>query len=183
MDLPDLRDYHRLRQGFGWHLPDRYNIGVDVCDRWARLDPARPAILDWTAAVPRTITYGDLCRQSNRFANLLVRLGIERGDRVALILPQGPDVVSAHIAIYKIGAIALPMAAVFGFDGLAYRLADSGAVACVTDAAGATTLDTVTIAEPPALGRSTAITTCAPAAASRRVASLPVPLLAPVTTT
>lgn len=137
MDLPDLRDYRRLRQGFGWHLPERYNIGVDVCDRWARLDPARPAILDWTGPVPQTITYGDLCRQSNRFANLLLRLGVTRGDRVALILPQGSDVVSAHIAIYKIGAIALPMASVFGFDGLAYRLADSGAVACVTDALGA----------------------------------------------
>ncbi|WP_131194318.1 AMP-binding protein [Lichenihabitans psoromatis] len=136
MDLPDLRDYHRLRQGFGWHLPARYNIGVDVCDRWAALEPDRPAIIDVVRGQISPVSYGALRDRSNRLANLLRRLGIGTGDRVAILLPQGSDVVVAHVATYKIGAIALPLAPVFGPDGLFYRLDNAGAAACVTDAAG-----------------------------------------------
>ncbi len=136
MELPDLRDYHGLRQGFGWQMPARYNIGVDVCDRWARLEPDRPAILDWSGDTLGVVSYGTLRERSNRLANLLVRHGIRPGDRVAILLPQGPEVVAAHVAIYKMGAVALPMAALFGPDGLDYRLRDSGAAACLTDAAG-----------------------------------------------
>lgn len=143
MELPDLRDYERLRQGFGWHLPSRYNIGVDVCDRWAALQPDRPALLDWSGPRPRTITFAALRAQSNRLANLLRRQGIGRGDRVGLVLPQGGAVVVAHVALYKLGAIVLPMAAVFGPEGLAYRLADSGATAVITDAAGAAKLASI----------------------------------------
>ncbi len=44
--LPDIRDYAALVAGFRWRIPERYNIGVDCCDRWAAADPERPAILD-----------------------------------------------------------------------------------------------------------------------------------------
>jgi acetyl-CoA synthetase len=44
--LPDIRDYDALRSAFRWAIPERYNIGVDVCDRWAAIDPERPAIID-----------------------------------------------------------------------------------------------------------------------------------------
>ncbi len=150
MELPDLRDYARLRQGFGWHLPERYNIGVDVCDRWAALDPTRTAILDCTGPRPCPVSFGTLRDQSNRLANLLRRRGVGRGDRVALVLPQSPLVVAAHVALYKLAAIALPIAAVFGPDGLAHRLTDSGAVAVITDAPGIAKLATLDPA-PPAL--------------------------------
>ena len=150
MELPDLRDYNRLRQGFGWHLPARYNIGVDVCDRWAALELTRTAIIDWSADRPRLVTFGDLRDQSNRMANLLRRMGLGRGDRVALVLPQSPLVVVAHVALYKLGAIVLPIASVFGPDGLAYRLTDSGAVAVITDAVGAGKLAMID-PRPPAL--------------------------------
>ena len=136
MELPDLRDYRRLRQGFGWHLPGRYNIGVDVCDRWARLDPDRPAILDYASGSERALSYAALRAWSNRYANVFGRIGLQPGDRVAILLPQRPDVVAAHVALYKFGAIAVPMAAVFGPEGLSYRLRDSGAAAVITDAAG-----------------------------------------------
>ncbi len=136
MDLPDLRDYHRLRQGFGWNLPTRYNIGVDVCDRWARLEPDRTAIIDVSDKGAVRVSYAELRARSNRLANLLRRLGVGQGDRVAILLPQSVEVAVAHVAIYKLGAIALPLASVFGPDGLSYRLSDSGATACVTDVAG-----------------------------------------------
>src|SRR5262249_42466288 len=55
-----------------------------------------------------------------------------RGDRVAILLPQSPEVAAIHVAIYKLGAIALPLAVLFGIDALSYRLQNSGAVALIT---------------------------------------------------
>src|SRR5258708_8348208 len=59
-----------------------------------------------------------------------------RGDRVAILLPQGPDVAVSHIAIYKLAAIALPLAMLFGVDAISYRLRNSGAKALITNAQG-----------------------------------------------
>lgn len=135
--LPDIRDYDRLVAAFRWRIPARYNIGVDVCDRWAAQDSARPAILDVdpaTGAVAVT-TYGALREDSNRLANALRRRGVGRGDRVAIMLPQGRDVAIAHIAIYKLGAIALPIATLFGVDAISYRLNDAGAKALIGNGA------------------------------------------------
>lgn len=150
MDLPDLRDYRRLRQGFGWHLPPRYNIGVDICDRWAALEPARIAVFDVAGSGVTPVSYGELRDSSNRLANLLRRLGVAPGNRVAVLLPQTSAVVVAHVALYKLGAIALPLASVFGPDGLTYRLTDSGATACITDAGGAAKLAALEV-RPPSL--------------------------------
>ncbi len=60
-----------------------------------------------------------------------------RGDRVAVLLPQTREAVVAHVAIYKLGAIAVPLASVFGVDALSYRLIDSGTRVVITHAAGA----------------------------------------------
>ena len=59
-----------------------------------------------------------------------------RGDRVAILLPQMPAVAASHIAIYKLGAIALPLAMLFGLEAISYRLADSGARALITNTQG-----------------------------------------------
>lgn len=137
MHLPDLPCYASLRAAFHWDIPERYNIAVDICDRWAAVDPARTAIIevsrDWQV---RPVSFGWLREQSNRLAHALRARGIERGDRVAILLPQGRHVLTAHLAAYKLGAIAVPLAALFGVDALAYRLGDSGAKAIVTDGAG-----------------------------------------------
>ncbi len=136
---PDTRDFDALSAGFHWTIPARYNIGTDVADRWAAADPDRPAIHevaeDGTVA---TLTFGELRDRSDRLAAALRARGIGVGDRVAVLLQQGIAVPIAHCAIYKLGAIALPLASVFGTEALAFRLADSGARALVTGAAGAT---------------------------------------------
>ena len=76
--------------------------------------------------------------------------GITRGDRVAIFLPQSPDVAAAHVAIYKLGAVALPIAVLFGTDALSYRLQNSGAKALITNAQGAAKLEEIR-GEAPAL--------------------------------
>jgi len=135
--LPEIRDYERLRAAFQWRIPERYNIGVDCCDRWAAVEPDRIAILevqpDWSVT---PVSYGQLRALSNRLANALTRRGVGTGDRIAILLPQGRLVPAVHLAAYKLGAIAVPLAALFGADALSYRLRDSGAKALVTNAAG-----------------------------------------------
>ncbi|KPH80069.1 AMP-binding protein [Bosea vaviloviae] len=135
--LPELRDHQALRRAFRWQIPPRYNIAGDVCDRWAALDPDRTAIVevsrDWQVS---PVSFGHLREASNRLANALRARGVARGDRIAILLPQGRCVLTAHLAAYKLGAIAVPLAALFGVDALAYRLGDCGAGVLITDAAG-----------------------------------------------
>jgi acetyl-CoA synthetase len=129
--------YLALRRAFRWSIPDRYNIGVDIADRWAAVQPDRPAVLTPSPdGAVDVLTYGALADRSNRLANALRSAGLGVGARVAILLPQGPHVPVAHAAIYKLGAIAVPLAALFGVDAIDYRLADSGAEALITDAVG-----------------------------------------------
>ncbi|MDB5602557.1 MAG: acetyl-coenzyme synthetase [Xanthobacteraceae bacterium] len=135
--LPDARDYDALVRDFRWAVPDRYNIGIDVCERWAAREPGRLAILHVRpGGGVDEISYGALSEVSNRLANVLTAHGIGRGDRVAILLPQMPEVVAAHVATYKAGAVALPLALLFGVDALKYRLGNAGAKALITNAQG-----------------------------------------------
>ena len=125
--------YEAVRDGFSWDLPERFNIGVDICDNWADREPERLALIhkrdDGTI---ERYSYRDLKNASNQLANVLANRGIGPGDRVALLLPQTPLTAIAHIAIYKLGAVVLPLAVLFGVDGLKYRLGNSGAKAVIT---------------------------------------------------
>jgi acetyl-CoA synthetase len=142
--LPIARDYDALYRQFRWEIPARYNIGVSCCDRWAAQEPDRLAVLhvrpDGRIDV---VTYGWLRETSNRLANVLRANGIMRADRVAIMLPQAPEVAAAHIAIYKLAAVALPIAMLFGRDALSYRLQNSGAKALITNAQGMAKLEDV----------------------------------------
>lgn len=142
--LPEARDYGALFSQFRWDIPARYNIGVACCDRWAVQDASRLAIVHVKPdGSSDYITFGWLREMSNRLANVLRASGVRRGDRVALMLPQAPEVAAAHIAIYKLGAVALPIAILFGPDALSYRLQNSGARAFITNAQGMAKLDEV----------------------------------------
>ena len=142
--LPHAREYAALYRSFRWQIPARYNIGVDVCDRWAEVDAARTAIFNVQAdGKVEEVNYRGLREASNRLANALAARGIGRGDRVAILLPQGPAVAVSHIAIYKLGAIALPLAMLFGVEAISYRLRDSGARALITCAQGLSKLAVV----------------------------------------
>ncbi|MBI1775204.1 MAG: acyl-CoA synthetase [Proteobacteria bacterium] len=130
-------DYTSVYDGFHWRIPERYNIAVDVCDRHALVDPSRLALIYEDAdGSSQRYSFGDMTRSSNRLANALRALGIGRGDRVAILLPQCPETAIAHLAIYKLGAIALPLFMLFGPEALEFRLADSGAKAIIVGAAG-----------------------------------------------
>lgn len=129
--------YDDLLRQFRWQIPERYNIAVEVCDAWAVRDPDRLALIHLDEdGVETRWSYGQLAALSNRLANALAAKGVVRGDRVALLLPQSPQTLVAHLALYKLGAIVVPLANLFGVDALQYRLENSGASAAITDAAG-----------------------------------------------
>ena len=135
--LDRRESYDQLYREFRWPLPARFNIGVAVCDRWAASEPDRIALMHYRAeGEPETLSYGELARRSNAFAAALSKLGVGRGDRVALLLPQCFETVIAHVAIYKLGAIAVPLALLFGVEALEYRLQTAGVKALVTTEAG-----------------------------------------------
>jgi acetyl-CoA synthetase len=131
------RSYEELQRDFAWAIPEYYNIGVDVCDKWAKLDPDKTALIcvDENMASAEW-SFGALRERSNQMANLLRDRGIVPGDRVAILLPQVPETAVAHIAVYKLGAIALPLFTLFGPESLLHRLRDSGARAIVASGAG-----------------------------------------------
>ena len=126
--------YDAVYNGFQWQLPERFNIGVDVCDKWAG-DRGRVALIHVDENdVEQSVTFDELKKQSNRLANTLRANGIGRGDRIGILLPQCPETLITHIAAYKLGAIAVPLLTLFRSMALEFRLKDSGAVCVVTDA-------------------------------------------------
>jgi acetyl-CoA synthetase len=137
MILEPAVDYETLLRTFQWRIPERFNIAAACCDAWAAREPGRPAIIDATGGGYVVTTFGQLRDRADRLANALAARGVEHGDRIAVLLPQSADVVVSHFAAYKLGAIALPLAALFGVDALEYRLTDSGSRAIITDEAGA----------------------------------------------
>ncbi len=124
--------YSQLRESFAWDLPPNFNIGLACADR----HPADALALIEIAAdgSRRESTFGDLTIASNRLANALRGIGCEFGDRVAIVLPQGAATGIAHLAAYKLGAVALPLSGLFGPDALRHRLGNSACRFLITDA-------------------------------------------------
>ena len=140
--LPVVESYERAVDEFRWPIPDRYNIGVDVCDKWAALEPERVALIEERRdGSVEELTFAQLRDVSNQTANCLRAHGLSEGDRVAVLLAQSIHTAAVHIAVYKAGAVAVPLFALFGPDALEYRLRDSGARILVTDAEGARKLE------------------------------------------
>ncbi len=127
-------DWEAMRKAFRWPELAHFNIAEVACERWARSQPGKRALryLRPDGEV-RDYSYIQLSRASSRFANALKAHGIQRGDRVAVLLPQTPETILTHLAAYKIGAILVPLFTLFGEDGLRFRFSHSGAKAVITD--------------------------------------------------
>ncbi len=127
--------YEDVYNAFRWQIPDRYNIGVDICDKWAHQRYRLALIYEDEKGRVEKYTFWDLKRLSNRLSNALIEMGLEQGDRVGILLPQSPETAISHISLYKISAIAIPLFTLFGTDALEYRLSNSEAKGLITDEA------------------------------------------------
>jgi acetyl-CoA synthetase len=135
--------YEVMQQGFGWAVPEHFNM-AEVCSRrWAAQPDAgkRVAIVEHAAAddkghvvEPRRYTYAQLQQAADALSHVLTDLGVQRGDRVAIVLPQRFETAVAYIAVMQMGAVAMPLSLLFGPEALEYRLQDSEAVVALVDA-------------------------------------------------
>ena len=129
------KTYSEVYNSFQWQIPEYYNIGVDICDKWAEQGKRLALIYAEESGRVVKYTFRDLKYLSNKMANGLRAVDIGAGDRIGILLPQCPETALSHIAAYKIGAVAIPLFTLFGTDALEYRLSNSEARAVVTDAA------------------------------------------------
>lgn len=123
--------WDRLRAGFQWDLPPQLNMARQACDAWADRDPGRVAIFDG-GPVP----YAQLRAMADGVALALVARGVARGDRVGVLRTQSVWTAAAHLAIWKLGAISIPLFKLFGPDALISRLTDAGVRLVIGDADG-----------------------------------------------
>jgi len=126
--------YAPLYADFRWSVPERFNIAELCCARWARDTPDAVAILyEDESGRSASHSYAQLQAQANRLSHALKRLGVQRGDRVAIVMPQRFETGVANIAISQLGAVAMPLSMLFGPDALEYRLNDSEAAVAIAD--------------------------------------------------
>ena len=127
--------YDEVYDSFRWEIPEFYNIGVDICDKWAHQRYRLALVYENEKGRVEKYTFWDLKNLSNRLANGLKALEVDNGHRMGILLPQCPETALCHIAAFKVGAIPIPLFTLFGTDALEYRLSNSEARAIVTDAA------------------------------------------------
>jgi acetyl-CoA synthetase len=127
--------YLRMMRDFAWHVPQRFNMAQACCSRWAQEKDAgqRVAIIEHGPQRSISHSYADLQRAADRVSHMLRAQGVQRGDRIALVLPQRFETAAAYMGILQMGAVAMPLSLLFGPDALSYRLQDSGAVAAFVD--------------------------------------------------
>ncbi|MGH2914370.1 MAG: acyl-CoA synthetase [Solirubrobacteraceae bacterium] len=137
--MPEITSYEQACAEHSWSVPERYNIAADVCDRHPR-DRLAMIHEDFAGNV-RRLAWGELQDLSNRFANVLAAHGVQRGDRVAMLLAPTPETAAAFFATWKLGAILLSMSVLYGDEGIRHRLTDSGSRVLLTDAANAARIE------------------------------------------
>ncbi|MCV2357594.1 AMP-binding protein [Paucibacter sp. TC2R-5] len=129
--------YAALYAGFSWAVPEYFSLAEACCARWARNTPDALAIIfEGDGGCRAQYSFGQLQRAANRLSNALQRRGVQRGDRVAILLPQRFETAVAHIGINQLGAVALPLSHMLGAPALGFRLRDSGAVLAIADESG-----------------------------------------------
>ena len=138
-----------MQQRFGWQVPTHLNMAQWCCVRWAAQPGAEKntaIIADGASAGATFHSYFELNEQACRLANVLVGpdgLGVQRGDRVAIVLPQRFETAVAYMGVMQAGAVGMPLSMLFGPEALAYRLQDSQAVVAICDEAGWANLNAV----------------------------------------
>lgn len=151
-----LPPYAAIVADFEWNLPAGFNIAAACADDWAAIDPARVALIEDRGddAAPIETSFEELATRSRRLTAGLQSLGIRRGDRVAIVLPQCVEAALAHLAVYRLGAIAVPLAQRFGPEALGFRLAAAGCRLAVVDDS---VLETLAAIETPLADMSTLV--------------------------
>ncbi|ADK85863.1 AMP-dependent synthetase and ligase [Desulfarculus baarsii DSM 2075] len=133
-DTSKTAAYEQLYNGFHWNVPEKYNFGFDVVDKWAA-DRTKLALLSLSEDGEQAeyMSFFELSRLSDRFANVLVDLGLKKGDRVLIILHSIPQWYVAMIAMFKLGVVPMPGTVLLTAKDISYRVNRAEAVMVITD--------------------------------------------------
>jgi len=126
-----ISSYEEACANHRWEVPERYNIAQDVCDKHPP-DKLAMVFEDWRGT-QRNVNWGELQALSNQAANVLVKHGVQRGDRVAVVAPASPETAAVFLGAWKAGAILLSMSVLYGDEGIRHRVSDSQPRVLVTD--------------------------------------------------
>ncbi|WP_281155541.1 AMP-binding protein [Streptomyces sp. HYC2] len=129
----DEAAYRRLVEDHHWSVPERYNMAADVADR----HPGDRLALIFEDHTGRReeVYWQQVGDRSRQIAAHLHALGVRKGDRVAVLLPQRPDTPATYLGVLRTGAILVTMSLLWADEPIRYRLADSGATVLVTESA------------------------------------------------
>ena len=133
LNLDGNSDFTAICRDFNWRIPNELNVADLVCSRHARGNHQQALLSATESGVVRSYTFDEIDQWSSQLANGFRQLGVQRGDRVAVVLPQRLETALVHLAAQKLGAISLPLSVLFGDDALTYRLTDSEACVVVTN--------------------------------------------------
>ncbi|KAF2724075.1 acetate--CoA ligase [Polychaeton citri CBS 116435] len=138
------RDFQTTRSGslaggdVAWFLEGKLNASYNCIDRHAAKDPNKPAIIYEADEMGggRTISYGELLRETSKLAWTLKQMGVRKGDTVAIYLPMIPEAIVAFMACVRIGAVHSVVFAGFSADSLRDRIIDAESKVVITSDEG-----------------------------------------------
>ena len=140
---PHMIDYEAERRNFRLDVPEYFNFATDVMGKWAQ-DASKLAML-WIGprGEERRITFAEFVERSNRAANVFTKLGMQKGDRVLVMLPRLPEWWESVLGLMKIGAIAIPCTTLLTPKDIQYRADVAEVQGIITDHEGAEKFDQV----------------------------------------
>ena len=136
IDLSQYDSYDEAYRQFEWDVPETFNVAEAVCGRWAEADDGKRRVAlfyEDEDGSRETYTFWETQRIANRVSNLLTEVGVERGDRVGIVLPQRPECLFANLGVLQMGAVSVPLSVLYGTEGLRYRLEHSQTQVAVVD--------------------------------------------------
>ncbi|MFC6723767.1 acyl-CoA synthetase [Halobium palmae] len=133
--LDQYESYEAARSQFSWDPPQSYNVATDLVE--SQPDPSRPALYhERPDGDVDTYSFADVDAHASRVAGLLADRGVTRGNAVAVCLPKIPETPIAHMAVFKLGAVLVPLSELFGPASIEYRVVDADVDVLVTDESG-----------------------------------------------
>ena len=140
-----MTDYEAERANFRLDVPERFNFVLDVLERRAAASPDGLALLALDAGGAETGRYSwaDMARESRRMGNALLGLGVQKGDRLFVMLPRIPEWYVVALGAIRIGAVPMPGTNLLTGKDIEHRIARAEAVAAIVDSEGAAKVDSV----------------------------------------
>lgn len=126
-DLTTFTSYTDIKERFDWELPDVYNIASRILGGREKDRRTIALIHQRDDGQVESWSYSSLAVLTRRVADYLTSKGVVRGDRVGISTPQSPETAAIHLAVYSIGAIAVPMSLIYGGDTYRHIISNSGA--------------------------------------------------------